>query len=62
MEQWEKDYLDIIAQDKANQRKAKEKAKKQEAHFNWKKLFVIILQIFKDLSLVMIGNSLSNPK
>ena len=62
MEQWEKDYLDIIAQDKANRRKAQEMEQKSTSKFNWKKLFVILLQILKDLSLLAIGNSLSNPE
>ena len=30
MEQWEREYLDIIAQDKANQRKAKEAKEAKE--------------------------------
>lgn len=63
MEQWEKDYLDIIAQDKANQRRAKEaKCKSKKTYFNWRKFFIIVLQIFKDLALLAIGNSLSNPE
>ncbi len=62
MEQWEKDYLDIIAQDKANRRKAQEMEQKSTSKFNWKKLFVILLQILKNLSLLAIGNSLSNPE
>lgn len=62
MEQWEKDYLEIIAQDKANQRKAKEKKQESASNFNWRKIFVILLQILKDLSLLAIGNSLSNPE
>lgn len=62
MEQWEKDYLEIIAQDKANQRKAKEKKQESTSNFNWRKIFVILLQILKDLSLLAIGNSLSNPE
>lgn len=62
MEQWEKDYLEIIAQDKANQRKAKEKKQESASNFNWRKIFVVLLQIFKDLSLLAIGNSLSNPE
>lgn len=62
MEQWEKDYLEIIAQDKANQRKAKEKKQESASNFNWRKIFVVLLQILKDLSLLAIGNSLSNPE
>lgn len=62
MEQWEKDYLEIIAQDKANQRKAKEKKQESASNFNWRKIFVVLLQILKDLSLLVIGNSLSNPE
>ena len=62
MEQWEKDYLEIITQDKANQRKAKEKKQESASNFNWRKIFVILLQILKDLSLLAIGNSLSNPE
>ncbi len=62
MEQWEKDYLDIIAQDKANRRKAQEMEQESTSNFNWRKLFVILLQILKDLSLLAIGNSLSNPE
>lgn len=62
MEQWEKDYLEIIAQDKANQRKAKEKKQESASNFNWRKLLVVLLQILKDLFLLAIGNSLSNPE
>ena len=62
MEQWEKDYLDIIAQDKANKRKAQEMKQESTSNFNWRKIFVILLQILKDLSLLAIGNSLSNPE
>ena len=62
MEQWEKDYLDIIAQDKANKRKAQEIKQKSTSNFNWRKLLVVLLQILKDLSLLAIGNSLSNPE
>lgn len=62
MEQWEKDYLEIIAQDKANRRKVQEKEQKSTPKFNWKRFFVILLQILKDLSLLAIGNSLSNPE
>lgn len=62
MEQREKDYLEIIAQDKANQGKAKEKKQESASNFNWRKLLVVLLQILKDLSLLAIGNSLSNPE
>ena len=62
MEQWEKDYLDIIAQDKANKRKAQETKQKSTSNFNWRKPLVVLLQILKDLSLLAIGNSLSNPE
>lgn len=62
MEQWEKDYLEIIAQDKANKRKVEVKKQKQNSQFNWRKVFVVLLQVFKDLSLLAIGNSLSNPE
>lgn len=62
MEQWEKEYLDIIAQDKANQRKAKEakEAKENETtskhfHFNWRKIIIVILQGFKNYALILIG-------
>ena len=59
MEQWEKDYLDIIAQDKANQRKAKEakenKTASKHSRFNWRKIIIVVLQAFKDYVLILIG-------
>ena len=62
MEQWEREYLDIIAQDKANQRKAKEAkdAKENETaskhfHFNWRRIIIVILQGFKNYALILIG-------
>ncbi len=62
MEQWEKDYLDIIAQDKANKRKAEEAKQAKENktvskrfHFNWRKIIVVIFQAFKDYVLILIG-------
>lgn len=62
MEQWEKEYLDIIAQDKANQRKAEEAKQTKENettskhfHFNWRRIIIIILQGFKNYALILIG-------
>lgn len=59
MEQWEREYLDIIAQDKANQRKAKQAKENGTAskhfRFNWRRIIIVILQVFKDYALILIG-------
>lgn len=59
MEQWEREYLDIIAQDKANQRKAKEAKENETAskhfRFNWRRIIIVILQGFKNYALILIG-------
>lgn len=59
MEQWEREYLNIIAQDKANQRKAKEAKENETAsrlfRFNWRRIIIVVLQGFKNYVLILIG-------
>lgn len=59
MEQWEKDYLEIIAQDKANKRKAEETKIKSYSKTRKKKVLIKVVQAIKDVLLVLIGVSMS---